>query len=53
MQKNLHRSPEMEKAYKIAQTQILSQKLAQKRVFCDMLQFAPKQLIGIVLSALC
>ena len=38
--------PEMEKAYKIAQMNILAQKIAQKRVFCDILQFAQKQRIS-------
>ena len=34
---------EMEKAYKIARMNILAQKIAQKRVFHDIFQFAPKQ----------
>ena len=34
---------EMEKAYKIARMNILAPKLAQKRVFHDIFQFAPKQ----------
>ena len=35
--------PEMEKAYKIAQMNILAPKIAQKHVFHVIFQFAPKQ----------
>ena len=34
---------EMEKAYKIAQMNILAPKIAQERVFHDIFQFAPKK----------